>query len=354
MKSELKKLFVYLNTDILNAMKILNKAREKKCLIVVDKNHKLLGTLTDGDLRRGILKGKNINSSIKSLYKKRPFFLTKGKFKFNDVKNILNKNQDLSLIPIIDRNSYVIDFLTPKKIFGDKQETVFLKKVKTVIMAGGKGTRLKPFTQILPKPLIPIREKPVIEHIIESFAKYGVRNFLITINYKSRIIKSFFEEANLKYSIKFLEETKPLGTVGGLRKYIDRFNEPFFVTNCDTIINLDYEDLYKFHKKNNNDITLVASTKDFEIPYGVCELNKKGTLLKIKEKPKFNFLTNTGLYVLSPKILNLVPKNKSFQMTQLIDILRKNKKKVGVYPVEDKLWFDIGQWSEYRDTINRY
>ena len=221
-------------------------------------------------------------------------------------------------------------------------------------MAGGKGTRLKPFTQILPKPLIPLRDRPVIEHIIESFTKYGVSNFLITINYKSRIIKSFFEEAKMKYSIKFLEETKPLGTVGGLRKHADRFNEPFFVTNCDTILNVDYEDLYKFHKKNNNDITLVASTKDFEIPYGVCELNKKGTLLKIKEKPKFNFLSNTGLYVLNPKTLNSVPKNKLYQMTQLIEVLRKNKKKIGVYPIEDKLWFDIGQWSEYSDTINRF
>ena len=119
----------------------------------------------------------------------------------------------------------MIDFLTPKKIFGDKKKISFLRKVKTVIMAGGKGTRLKPFTQILPKPLIPLRERPVIEHIIESFAKFGVRNFLITINYKSRIIKSFFEEANLKYSIKFLEETKPLGTVGGLKKHSDKEEE---------------------------------------------------------------------------------------------------------------------------------
>jgi NDP-sugar pyrophosphorylase family protein len=220
-------------------------------------------------------------------------------------------------------------------------------------MAGGKGARMKPFTSILPKPLVPINEKPVIEHIIERFTDNQVSNFFITLNYKSKILKAFFQEMSHKFKLSFVDEPKPLGTAGGLNLLSHKIKKPFMVTNCDTIINVNCDDLMNFHVSNNNDITVVASSKEHIIPYGTCKLTKKGYLEKIVEKPKFDFFVNVGLYVLNPKIIKLIPKNKSFDMTDLIKLAKKRKKKIAVYPIDDESWIDVGQWSEYHKAIDR-
>ena len=178
----------------------------------------------------------------------------------------------------------------------------------TTIEAGGKGTRLEPFTKILPKPLVPIHEKPVIEHIIERFTDVGINEFILSVNYKARIMKAFFEELDHDYLIKFVEEEKPLGTAGSLKLLEAKINKPFMMTNCDIIIKTDYPDLYSFHEENNYEITLVASMKNYTIPYGTCELNSDGYLSNINEKPQYDFLINTGLYVLNPSVLKLIPK----------------------------------------------
>lgn len=219
-------------------------------------------------------------------------------------------------------------------------------------MAGGKGTRLQPFTSILPKPLIPVQNKTMIEHIIEQFTEFGSNNFFLTINYKGKILKAFFDELDPKYKINYIEEKKPLGTAGSLYFLKNKIKTPFFVTNCDVIIKTNYSKLLKFHKEGKFDISLVASTKEYEIPYGTCELDKKGNLLQINEKPKYDFLVNSGLYLLNPEILKIVPKNKFYHITQLIEDSKKIGKKIGVYPINDDLWTDVGQWAEYRRAIN--
>ena len=220
-------------------------------------------------------------------------------------------------------------------------------------MAGGKGTRLQPFTEVLPKPLIPINGKTIIEHIIDSFLKVGLDNFFLTINFKSKILKSFFEELNPNYRISYLKELKELGTAGSLHKLKNKINSSFFLTNADVVLDIDLEDLYNYHKNNNCDITIVVAAKEFQVPYGVCELNKKGELKKIIEKPKYNFITNTGLYVVGKNIINLVEKDKKINMDQLILKAKKNKKIVKVFPVSESQWLDIGQWDEYRKTVKQ-
>ena len=348
MINKLKTIQISENNTIVNCMKILNKTG-LKCLIVVDKNKKLIGSLTDGDIRRGILMDMSLSSKIKKIYNRKPLYLIKGKYSIIEVKKIF-KETDVGLLPIINNKKIVVDYTNDIEAIGIERN-IRLKKVISIIMAGGKGTRLLPYTQILPKPLVPINGKAIIEHIIEKFLSYGVNKFNLTVNYKSIILKSFFKELNPKYSVKFSEEAKPLGTAGGLNAYKNKIQEPFFITNCDVIINADYIDIYDFHKKNKNDITLVATSKNYNIPYGVCNLDKKGNFLSIKEKPKYNFLTNSGLYVLSPNILNLIPKNKIFQMTDLIAKAKKKEKKIGIYPIEEHCWIDIGEWSEYKKAI---
>jgi NDP-sugar pyrophosphorylase family protein len=244
--------------------------------------------------------------------------------------------------------------LTWAKVFknGEKKKLQSLD-VPVVIMAGGKGTRLEPFTYVLPKPLVPIHEKPVIEHLLESFTDVGVHEFIITLNYKARIMKAFFEELNPSYTVDFVVEQEPLGTAGSLKFLEGRFDLPFMVTNCDIIIKTDYLNLYKFHQKNNYDITLVASMKNYTIPYGTCELNADGHLEHINEKPEYDFLVNTGLYVLNSNVLELIPAGKFYHITHLIEDVKNSGKRVGVYPIADDAWIDVGQWAEYKKAVER-
>ena len=171
-------------------------------------------------------------------------------------------------------------------------------------------------------------DRTVIEKIIESFVNVGINNFQISINFKGKILKAFFEELDPPYSIKFIEEKTPLGTAGSLYKLSAEMQTTFIVTNCDVIIEVDHQDLINFHKENKYDLTLVASAKEIVIPYGACELNEEGNLERILEKPKLDYLINTGLYIIEPSALDLIPKNKFFDMTDLIDSLKKRKRKV--------------------------
>ena len=173
------------------------------------------------------------------------------------------------------------------------------------------------------------------------------------MNYKSRILKAYFEELQPNYLFDFVEEEKPLGTAGSLSYLREKINKPFFVTNCDMLVEIDFNDLYNFHIKNRFDITLVASAKEYIIPYGTCELNKDGHLSHINEKPQFDFLINAGLYVLNPEVLNIIPENTEYHITTLIEDIKNSGKSVGVYPIDDNSWIDIGQWAEYKKAVEK-
>ena len=225
-------------------------------------------------------------------------------------------------------------------------------------MAGGKGTRLDPVTKVLPKPLIPIGDKSIIKIIIDRFCEYGIKKFYITLNYKSRMIKAFFEDLNSslksKYNIVYIDEIKPLGTGGSLKLLQNKIQGPFFVSNTDILIEADYSEILKFHIENKNDITLVASIKNFDIPYGVCEIENGGTLLKIREKPEFSFLVNTGMYIVNSDMIRIIPRNQLYHLTHLMEDVKARKGKVGVYPISDKSWIDIGEWEKYRKALELF
>jgi len=348
----MKDITVQIDITILQAMKMLDKTAEK-CLLVVDNNNnKLLGTLTDGDLRRSILDGIKFSEDISDSYNPEPTVLVKDKYSTEEAKNLL-RDLKQDLFPVVDENHRVVDYITWSGLGGESQIEKSLVDVPVVIMAGGKGARMEPFTKILPKPLVPIGEKPIIEHIIEHFTDLGCSEFHMTVNYKGKILKAYFEELQPDYEINFIDEEEPLGTAGSLRFLDGKFNQPFFVTNCDIIIKADYTNLYEFHQKGEYDITLVASAKEYVIPYGTCELNRDGHLSQINEKPTYDFLINTGLYILNPNILELIPANKFYHITHLIEEAKNKGKKVGVFPIDDDAWIDVGQWAEYKQAIDR-
>jgi dTDP-glucose pyrophosphorylase len=347
------KITVKPSISIKEAMNALNKSAQK-CLVIVDSEQRLLGTLTDGDIRKAMLTGFVLGDSIENIFNINPITFYAGSYNLEDAKKLFIES-GLTLIPILDCDRKVIDQLNLQNIFGNlhKINSTLPLELITIIIAGGIGSRLMPFTKVLPKSLIPIKDKPIIQHIIENIADQGAGSFYISLNYKANIIKAYFEDLDHKYTIRYIEEKKPMGTIGSLSYLVDLIDEPFFVTNSDVIINLEFKKIYEFHIENKFDITLLASPKEYIIPYGDCHLDKEGALLRIVEKPQYNCLVNTGFYVISPRILELIPKNKSFHMTDLIELAKSKGNRIGVYPINDDEWLDVGQWDEYKKTIQK-
>ncbi len=339
------------NTKLLKALKLISLSGEKN-LIIIGKKKKFLGTISDGDIRRHLLKSDNLNNSIKNIYNKKATFLIEGKFNKKIIKSIFLQ-KDLDLIPILNKQKKVIDFISWRKFFKNQENKINLGKVKSlVIMAGGEGTRMRPFTDLFPKPLIPIKGTPIIDSIIKKFAYSNIKNFIISVRAKSKILKTYLVEKKYK-NLKFLEEKKPLGTVGSLSLLKGKIKEDFFLSNCDILADINIENFYNYHKQNKNLISMVVSNKNFSIPYGVCTLNKNGIFTGIEEKPKYSFFVNIGLYLINPKVLRFIPNNKFFHMTDLIRVIKKKRFTVGMYPIQDEDWIDVGQWSEYKKVLKK-
>ena len=235
----MKNLKINKNATLREALNKLSDSGQK-CLLVVNNQRKLDGTLSDGDIRNAILSGKKLNDTINEIYNHNPTFFTNDNFNVDEAKKVFIENK-FDIIPIVDDENKIKKVLTWEKIFKSKEkEKVPTLNIPTVIMAGGKGTRLKPFTNILPKPLIPINGKTAIEEIINRFRAYDIRDFYITINYKSKILKAYFEEINKDYRISYIEESKPLGTAGSLKNLYKKLETSFFVINCDVILDINF------------------------------------------------------------------------------------------------------------------
>jgi NDP-sugar pyrophosphorylase family protein len=257
-------------------------------------------------------------------------------------------------MPVIDEYGFLKDVVFWEDIIDEdspsKKEKINLP---VVIMAGGKGTRLKPLTNVIPKPLIPIGEKTILEDIMDSFLEYGCNKFYLTVNYRADVIKYYMkEQAFSTYSLEYFEETEPLGTAGSLHLLEDKIKDTFFVTNCDIMIDDNYAEILKYHKQNKNELTVVAALKNYSIPYGTIDTGKDGIIKSLKEKPDLTFKINTGLYILEPHLINEIPKNKFYHITTLIEKLKKQNRRVGVFPVSENSWKDIGEWKEYLKLID--
>jgi dTDP-glucose pyrophosphorylase len=346
----MKDITIHPGATVRQAMEAMDKTSEK-ILLVVDKERVLIGALSDGDIRRYILRGGDLSGTIKGAYQSEPIFVFQDDYDIERIKKLLTGNR-IGLIPILDKSKKIVNFVTWETVFGNNRNLQIKRlDVPVVIMAGGKGTRLEPFTKVLPKPLVPVGNKTVVDHIIDNFRAFGIHNFYLTIHHMSKIIRAYFEERNPDYFLEFAEEEKARGTAGSLKLLENKLNTPFFVSNCDIVVETDYSDLYQFHTQGGYDITLVASAKQFNIPYGICELNGGGSLECIKEKPRYNFLVNTGLYVLNPDVIDLIPDDGLFHITQLMNEIKKNGGTIGVYPVSEQAWIDVGQWAEYRKAL---
>lgn len=215
-------------------------------------------------------------------------------------------------------------------------------------MAGGRGSRLRPLTNVLPKPLIPINKKTIIEDIMDKFVEHGCCEFFISVNYKAEMIRTYLNTiSNTPYKIEYIEEKIPLGTAGSLQYLKGVVDTTFFLTNCDIVVNQDYSEILNYHRENKNEITLVGALKHLPIPYGTLSSGPDGELIELIEKPDLTFMINSGMYILEPNLINYIPSDEYFHITELIDIINKNGGKVGVFPVSEKSWIDYGSLKQY-------
>jgi len=352
MLQEFHAILIHQQESVKVAMQQLDQTSEK-ILFVTDGDDRLIGSLTDGDIRRWILAGGGLDEAVEQVCFKGTLYAGQN-YDVEELKSEMVAKK-IVYVPVLDQDRRIVEFLIWDQLF----DTKVTKKVKyplslpVVIMAGGQGTRLNPFTTILPKPLIPIGDKSILEWIIDKFLPYEVEHFYITVNHKAKIIKSYFEELAPPYGITYIYEEKPLGTAGSLKALEGNITGSFLMTNCDILIDLDYNDFVSYHEKNNHEISLVASVKSYHIPYGICELNNDGTLKQINEKPEYHYLVNTGMYVMKADTLRYIPQNEFFHITELIEKVIAVGGKVGVYPISETAWVDVGEWAEYRKASER-
>tara|TARA_B100001175_G_scaffold317854_1_gene336955 strand:+ start:188 stop:1240 length:1053 start_codon:yes stop_codon:yes gene_type:complete len=343
MKS-VEKIKITKDVTIKQAMKIIYKGTFQ-IAIAVDKKGRLIGTLTDGDIRNGLLKGLNIDSSVKSIIFKKPITAKKNDTKEKLLKTALSNK--IYQIPVIDKNKKVIGIHILDQLIKIKN-----KSNKVVIMAGGKGMRLRPLTKNIPKPMLKVGNKPILQTLVEKFKESGYEDFVICVNYKSKIIKDYFGDGTrFGVKIKYIDEKIRMGTAGALSLFKEKPKEPFFVINGDLLTNLDFEKMLDFHNKHNSRATMCISEYNIDSPYGEVKLDKEN-IASIEEKPKHKFFVNAGVYVLDPKCINLIPK-KFYDMPSLFKKIIANKNKTISFPLGE-YWIDIGRFNDYKKANLEY
>lgn len=313
---------------------------------VVDEHMHLLGTVTDGDIRRGILKGLPLESPIGDVMNTSPICEQEGK------KNIYYKKRmrerKLKQLPVITR-----DHILQKILFSDELELSMKKKNKVILMVGGLGTRLHPLTEKVPKPMLHVGNKPIVETIIESFKNYGFTNFILSVNYKKEMIMEYFQDgAHLGVNIEYIEEEKRLGTAGALSLLPEKPTEPFFVMNGDLLTKINFEQLLDFHNETKSTATMCVREYEYQIPYGVIE-TENHQLLSIIEKPVHKSFVNAGIYVLNPTVLQKIPTDEFYDMPELYKNLMKDDEKVSAFPLRE-YWLDIGRMADYEKANGDY
>ena len=272
---------------------------------------------------------------------KKPKFLLIDKINVKKLFEFFKQN--LSLIPVLNKKKEIIMILE-KSNFVEKLSEVVNDNNLVVIMSGGKGTRMKPFTRVMPKALFPINNTTVLEKIIFSFINYSFFNFLIVINFQKELIKKYFKINKYNFPIKFLEEKKALGTVGALSMIKMVNNQRVVLVNCDTLFNFNYRKLINFHIKKKSDLTLVISNNNIPISYGVCDINKNLRLTNFEEKPIIKKNINVGFYIIEKKIINLIPKNQFYNIDKLIKKAINKKMKIFTYIISENSYSDFGKW----------
>lgn len=337
---------------IIQTMQLMDDRRTKS-LLVFD-GEQFLGMITNGDLQRAIIANKPFDTEIRDLIVnsgKKYALISDDK---QHIKEWMMKVR-AEMMPVLDFEGNLIKVIFWDELFdeprNDSREKIDLP---VVIMAGGKGMRLKPLTNVIPKPLIPVGDKTILEEILDQFERIGCNHFYLSVNYKADMMHFYLDQLEHHYNIEFFKESKPLGTIGSVSLLKGKITTPFFVSNCDILIDQDYRDVYDYHQRNHNDLTIVTAIKSIKIPYGVIETGKDGLMKGLQEKPDKTYMINTGVYLLNPDCIEEIPDGEFFHITHLMEKIKARNGRVGCFPVSENAWKDMGEWNEYLKMINVY
>ena len=307
-------------------------------VFVTDEQKRLLGCITDGDIRRFLLAGGSLDAQATKAANLNPKVAHSEEEAF-----ALYHKRNYIVIPIVDEGRVIVGLYAGD---GDEIRNRCALNVPVVINAGGKGTRLDPFTRVLPKPLIPVGELPIIEHIMKEYQSYSCNDFHIIVNYKKNLMKAYFSDNDNNYNITWYDEETPLGTGGGLSLLRGKLESTFFFANCDALLTANYESMLAFHKENGNVITMVCAYKNIQIPYGVVDMGVNGSIEAMREKPVMSFLTNTGIYIVEPEVIDDIEDGVAIGFPDIVERERQKGRKVAVFPVSENDWMDMGQHAE--------
>lgn len=339
---------ITISDSLLSALKLMDA--EKVKMLFVFEGDTFVSILTIGDIQRAIVNNIALDTPVSQVVNRDKKFARVGE----SMDDIRKKMLDLraECMPVLDRDGQLADVIFWHDIF-DNEETDLRPKIDlpVVIMAGGKGTRLKPITNVIPKPLVPVGDKTILEVIMDQFEGIGCHKFYMSVNYKADMMKYYLSQLEHKYDIEFFIEDKPLGTIGSVSLLKGKITTPFFVSNCDSINEQDYRDVWDYHVSNKNDMTIVTMVKSFKIPYGVIETGEDGLMTALKEKPEQTYQVNTGVYILNPELIDEIPEGEFFHITHLMEKVQARGGRVGCFPVSEHSWKDMGEWPEYLKMI---
>lgn len=321
----------------------------QRILLLVSEQGVLIGIVTDTDIRRWMVGKRDLSAAISKAAKLTPIVIKEREYSSELARNLMMKNR-IESVPVVDSAGRPISIVFWFEVFGDEVPSFRKIDAPVFIMAGGRGTRLDPYTRVFPKPLIPVGEKAMIEHIMDHFALFGCSDFTLSLGYKASLMRAYFSEPKEGMNISFVEESSPLGTAGSLSLLKNEIKKTFFLTNCDVLIKVDLKNALSFHQESSNVITLVGSPKRLEIPYGVLEVDGSMALKGIDEKPQFDFLISTGMYLIEPEVLKRIPKNTQIDMPDVIRAEIARGSKVGVHSIPESSWLDVGQRKDFENT----
>ena len=338
-----KKYIVHEETNIIEALKILNKI-ENRFLLVVNEINEFIGSLTDGDIRRWLISNGNISDLVKNAMNKKPVYGIKGKENDNFKKLQKIPLNYFKFLPILDNNNSICDLLVSDNKSNNNSLTA-------LIMAGGFGKRLGKFTKNTPKPMLKNGKKSILEMTLEKLESDGFNNIYISVHHMADQIEEFIKIRNNKANIEILYENKPLGTIGALSLMPENISWPLLVINSDLITDLKFKSIIEFHKDNKNDMSIVSSTYENQIPFGIIESNSKGLIKKVKEKPIYSYPILAGVYCINKNIKKFLKYYKPKDITDLINDVIKNKKRVQIFPMYE-YWRDIGRPTDLKEVKN--
>jgi dTDP-glucose pyrophosphorylase len=324
-------------STVKHALGVLNDLSQDAILFVVNENHKLIGSLTDGDVRRGLLNDFTVETKIDEIIQSNPRFIRKGQY---DIQKIIEyREEDYRVIPVLDENDIVINVINFRYIKS-------YLPIDAVIMAGGRGQRLQPLTDATPKPLLKVGDKPIMEHNLNRLAKYGIDDFWVSVKYLGEQIEAYFGAGKQKnINIEYVWENEPMGTIGAVAQINNFKHDYVLVTNSDLLTNIDYEQFFLEFIKQGADLAVLTIPYQVAIPYAVLE-TEKGEVKSFKEKPTYTYYSNGGIYLMKKEMTHLIPQNKFYNATDLMEDLLQQNKKIISFPFSG-YWLDVGKHEDF-------